>query len=133
MVTSRGGYDAVGEAKLAWRRVGNDFYLRNTDAAAYAFASKTTYFRNLVLISATHAKTYHSRWTELLEERGSGSGILRRTVENFQPPRSIMANGDSDTEGEEARMPTDEKMDIDEPEVGQWDVVQDLSCLRVQY
>ena len=56
---------------------------------------------------------------EILEKlTAKGGDILSRTVENFQPPRSSMANGDSDTGGEEARTPKDEKMDIDEPGSG---------------
>ena len=51
LVTSRGGYDAVSSEKLAWRRIGNDFNLGATNAAAYAFALKTLYYKNLVSVS----------------------------------------------------------------------------------
>ena len=47
IVTSRGGYDAVSAEKLAWRKVGNEFNLGTSNAAAYAFAVKTTYYKNL--------------------------------------------------------------------------------------
>lgn len=47
-VTERGGYDAVTAEKLAWRTVGTIFNLGNTNAAAYAFALKTLYYKNLV-------------------------------------------------------------------------------------
>ena len=47
VVTSRGGYDVISGEKLAWRKVGIDFNLGNANAAAYAFALKTTYYKNL--------------------------------------------------------------------------------------
>lgn len=47
VVTSKGGYDAVSAEKLAWRKVGLDFNLGTANAAAYAFALKTTYYKNL--------------------------------------------------------------------------------------
>ena len=47
LITSRGGYDAVSGEKLAWRRIGVEFNLGNANAAAYAFALKTTYYKNL--------------------------------------------------------------------------------------
>ena len=47
IVTSRGGYDAVSGEKLAWRKIGGDFNLGSANAAAYAFALKTTYYKNL--------------------------------------------------------------------------------------
>ena len=38
---------------------------------------------------------------------------------NFQPPnRSSLANGDSDSEGEEARTPKEDRMEIDDPGSG---------------
>lgn len=50
VVTSRGGYDAISAEKLAWRKVGMDFNLGNANAAAYAFALKTTYYKNLAWV-----------------------------------------------------------------------------------
>ena len=47
IVTSRGGYDAISGEKLAWRRIGGDFHLGSQNAAAYAFALKTAYYKNL--------------------------------------------------------------------------------------
>ena len=47
VVTSKGGYDTVSAEKLAWRKVGLDFNLGTANAAAYAFALKTTYYKNL--------------------------------------------------------------------------------------
>ena len=56
---------------------------------------------------------------EILEKlTAKGGDILSRTMENFQPPRSNVANGESDSGGEEARTPKDEKMDTDEPGSG---------------
>ncbi len=47
IVTSRGGYDTVSGEKLAWRGIGGDFHLGSQNAAAYAFAIKTAYYKNL--------------------------------------------------------------------------------------
>lgn len=47
IVTARGGYDAVSGEKLAWRGLALDFGLGTTNAAAYAFALKTAYYKNL--------------------------------------------------------------------------------------
>ena len=47
VVLSKGGYDAVSAEKLAWRKVGLEFNLGTANAAAYAFALKTTYYKNL--------------------------------------------------------------------------------------
>lgn len=47
VVTGRGGYDAISAEKLAWRKLGQEFGLGNANAAAYAFALKTTYYKNL--------------------------------------------------------------------------------------
>lgn len=38
--------------KLAWRRIGHDFSLGAANAAAYAFALKTVYYKNLALVSS---------------------------------------------------------------------------------
>ena len=69
---------------------------------------------------AYEIKTLHGREPppiEILEKlTAKGGDILSRTVENFRPPqRSSMINGDSDSGGEESKIPKDEKMDIDEP------------------
>lgn len=40
-------------------------------------------------------------------------------MENFQPPnRSSLANEDSESEGEEARTPKEDRMEIDDPGSG---------------
>ena len=47
VVNARGGYDAISAEKLAWRKLGHEFGLGTANAAAYAFALKTTYYKNL--------------------------------------------------------------------------------------
>lgn len=42
-----GGYDQVSRTKLAWREVGREFHLGAQNAGAYAFALKSTYYKNL--------------------------------------------------------------------------------------
>lgn len=69
---------------------------------------------------AYEIKTLHGREPppiEILEKlTAKGGDILSRTVENFRPPqRSSLINGDSDSGGEDSKIPKDEKMDIDEP------------------
>jgi chromatin structure-remodeling complex subunit RSC9 len=46
-VVSRGGYDAVCNERLAWRKVGGIFHLPSLNAAAHAFALKSVYYYNL--------------------------------------------------------------------------------------
>ncbi|SLM34566.1 DNA-binding RFX-type winged-helix domain [Lasallia pustulata] len=120
LVMQRGGYDAVSSEKLAWRKVGQDFNLGQTNTAAYAFALKSVYYKNL---AAYEIKTIHNREPpprEILENiSAKGGDLLNRTVENFKPPQSRdnLANGqDSDASGDEERKtPKEEKMDIDDP------------------
>ena len=49
-VVARGGYDAVSAEKLAWRKVGQEFGLGSSNAAAYAFSLKTVYYKNLAYV-----------------------------------------------------------------------------------
>lgn len=139
-MTARGGYDNISHEKLAWRRVGQEFNLGTTNAAAYAFALKTVYYKNLasVLIirngfcirtnccSAYEIKTLHHRDPpprEILENiTAKGGDLLHRSVENFKPPvvRMSLTNG-QDSEGsggEESKSPKEEKMEVDEPGSG---------------
>ena len=51
VIKSRGGYDAVSAEKLAWRKVGLEFNLGTANAAAYAFALKTTYYKSLAWVT----------------------------------------------------------------------------------
>ena len=50
VVQQRGGYDTVSSEKLAWRKVGQEFSLGQTNTAAYAFALKTVYYKNLACV-----------------------------------------------------------------------------------
>ncbi|MCJ1356631.1 MAG: Chromatin structure-remodeling complex protein rsc9 [Icmadophila ericetorum] len=119
VVSQRGGYDAVSSEKLAWRKVGQEFNLGQTNTAAYAFALKTVYYKNL---AAFEIKIVHNREPpprEILENiSAKGGDLLTRTLENFRPPqaREHLVNGhDSDGSDEEGRTPKEEKMDIDDP------------------
>ena len=47
IVLNLGGYDQVSREKLVWRKVGQEFHLGATNAAAYAHALKTVYYKNL--------------------------------------------------------------------------------------
>lgn len=76
--------------------------------------------KTLTSCRAYEIKTLHGREPppiEILEKlTAKGGDILSRTVENFRPPQRLsLVNGDSESGGEESRMPKDEKMDIDEP------------------
>ena len=51
VVKARGGYDAVSAEKLAWRKAGTEFNLGGSNQAAYAFALKTVYYKNLACVS----------------------------------------------------------------------------------
>ncbi len=53
---------------------------------------------------------------EILEKlTAKGGDILSRTIENFKTPqKSNLTNGGSDSEGEEAKTPKAEGMDIDD-------------------
>lgn len=139
-VIARGGYDVVSQEKLAWRKVGQEFNLGATNAAAYAFALKTVYYKNLALVlgvmselaemlmvcSAYEIKHFHHKEPpprEILEDlTAKGGDLLHRTVENFKPPlvRMSLSNGqESDgSADEEMNTPKEEKMDIDDPGSG---------------
>lgn len=47
IVLNLGGYDQVSRTKLAWRKIGLEFHLGANNAGAYAFALKSTYYKNL--------------------------------------------------------------------------------------
>lgn len=51
LVVARGGYDAVSGEKLAWRKVGQEFGLGNSNLPALAFSLKSTYYKNLAYVS----------------------------------------------------------------------------------
>jgi chromatin structure-remodeling complex subunit RSC9 len=84
-VVKRGGYDKVSDEKLAWRKLGQDFRLGNTNLPALAFSLKTAYYRNLAAyeISTIHNKEPPPK--EILEETtAKGGALLSRTVENYR-------------------------------------------------
>ena len=138
IVTSRGGYDAVSSEKLAWRKIGAEFNLGQTNAAAYAFALKTTYYKNLAYVdnyqrdhSLTRIRAYaikriHKQEPppkEILEQTtAKGGDLLSRTLDNFKAPqiKEQIANGhDSDGSEDEAhKTPKTERVDGDEPGSG---------------
>lgn len=140
VVASRGGYDVVSSEKLAWRKVGQEFNLGQTNTAAYAFALKTVYYKNLACVtlpvpntqvpknfSAFEIKTIHHKEPppkEILENiSAKGGDLLSRTMDNFRPPQSReqQANGhESDGSGDEEHKttPKQERMDLDEPGSG---------------
>ena len=157
MVGHRGGYDAVSSEKLAWRKVGQEFNLGQTNTAAYAFALKTVYYKNLAYAlsnslslshnanfpSAYEIKTVHNKEPppkEILEGiSAKGGDLLSRTVENFRPPQSRdhMANGQESegSENEERKTPKEEKMDVDDPGSGGGRMTRGKvdACLRKDY
>ena len=47
VVQARNGYDEVSREKLLWRKIGAEFNLGQTNAAAYAFALKSTFYKYL--------------------------------------------------------------------------------------
>ena len=52
---------------------------------------------------------------EILEKMtAKGGDIKNRTIENFQTKRG-MANGATDSEGEDPSTPKDDRMDVDDP------------------
>ncbi|MCJ1319843.1 Chromatin structure-remodeling complex protein rsc9 [Xylographa vitiligo] len=123
VVNKKGGYDVVSAEKLAWRKVGQDFHLGQTNTAAYAFALKTVYYKNLAAYEIKRIHNQEPPPREILEDiSAKGGDLLTRTLENFRPPqnRDYAGNGnDSDGSGEEDRKtPKEEKMDLDEPGSG---------------
>jgi len=82
------------------------------------------FYAILTIASAYEIKILHGQEpppVSILEKlTAKGGDTLGRTLENFQPPpaRTGLANGTSDSEGEEVKTPKEEKMDIDEPGSG---------------
>ncbi|KAL8874843.1 MAG: hypothetical protein Q9198_006718 [Flavoplaca austrocitrina] len=70
VVLDQGGYDEVSRARLAWRKVGQSFGLGNSNhAAAYAFALKTVYYRNLAYVySRPPGRLTNSNWQQRLRD-----------------------------------------------------------------
>ncbi|MCJ1245380.1 Chromatin structure-remodeling complex protein rsc9 [Trapelia coarctata] len=123
IVREKGGYDIVSSEKLAWRKVGQEFNLGQTNTAAYAFALKTVFYKNLAAYAIKRLHNQEPPPKEILEDiSAKGGDLLSRTMENFKPPQSRehVANGnDSELSGdEEHRTPKEEKMDVDDPGSG---------------
>ncbi|KAL8712708.1 MAG: hypothetical protein Q9225_006907, partial [Loekoesia sp. 1 TL-2023] len=117
IVLNLGGYDQVSREKLAWRKVGQEFHLGATNAAAYAFALKTAYYKNLAAfeIKDHHNKTPPPR--EILEDvTAKGGDLLSRTLGNYRQPTVEEAEASGE---EEVKTPEGgDKMDLDEPGSG---------------
>lgn len=117
IVLNLGGYDQVSREKLAWRKVGHEFHLGATNAAAYAFALKTVYYKNLAAFEIVdyHKKTPPPR--AILEDvTAKGGDLLTRTVNNYRQPTIEDAEASGE---EEVRTPeAGDKMDLDEPGSG---------------
>ncbi|KAL8945899.1 MAG: hypothetical protein Q9222_007627 [Ikaeria aurantiellina] len=117
IVLDSGGYDSVSDEKLAWRRVGHEFHLGATNAAAYAFALKTVYYKNLAAFEIKHHHGKEPPPKEILEDiTAKGGSLLTRTVENYRQP-TVEADGDDSGE-EQVATPKDEKAEPDEPGSG---------------
>lgn len=84
-IVAYGGYDKVSDEKLAWRRMAGELGLHTNNDAATAFALKEKFYKNL---AAYEIKTVHGQEPppkDILEDvTAKGSGLLKRTRENFQ-------------------------------------------------
>lgn len=105
VVVGRGGYDAVSDEKLAWRKVGEEFNLGQANLPALAFALKTTFYKYL---SAYWISTYGKEPPprEILEDQtAKGSGLLTRTMENYRPSNrretGALGNENSEASGDD--------------------------------
>ncbi|KAL8867834.1 MAG: hypothetical protein Q9174_005399 [Haloplaca sp. 1 TL-2023] len=127
-VVSYGGYDQVSREKLAWRKVAHEFGVGATNAAAYAFAMKTVYYKNLVSVilhqivlsaltfsSAYEMQEVHGKEAppkQILENvTAKGGDILTRTVQSYRHPTVEDADGSG---VDEVTTPTADKADMDE-------------------
>lgn len=112
-VVKNGGYDAVSDEKLAWRRVCEELGLMTGNPPAAAFSLKTLFYKYL---AAYEIKTIHNKEPpppEILEHTTArGSGLLTRTLENFAPSRRD--GGHRDSEGDEGT-PARERIAEDTP------------------
>ncbi|KAI4261711.1 MAG: hypothetical protein L6R42_003091 [Xanthoria sp. 1 TBL-2021] len=117
IVLDQGGYDEVSRAKLAWRKVGQAFGLGTNNAAAYAFALKTVYYKNLAAFEIKDRYNREPPPKEILEHvTARGGDLLTRTVENYSQPSIEDAEPSGD---DEVTTPNGgEKMDLDDPGSG---------------
>ncbi|KAL9626707.1 MAG: hypothetical protein Q9204_007100 [Flavoplaca sp. TL-2023a] len=118
VVLDQGGYDEVSRARLAWRKVGQSFGLGTSNhAAAYAFALKTVYYRNLAAFEIKDRYNKEPPPKEILEHvTARGGDLLTRTVENY----SLPSIEDAEPSGEdEVTTPNGgDRMDLDDPGSG---------------
>ncbi|KAL8848672.1 MAG: hypothetical protein Q9221_006346 [Calogaya cf. arnoldii] len=117
IVLDQGGYDQVSRAKLAWRKVGQAFGLGANNAAAYAFALKTVYYKNLAAFEIKDRYNKEPPPKEILEQvTARGGDLLTRTLENYSQPSIEDAEPSGD---DEVTTPNGgDKMDLDEPGSG---------------
>ncbi|CAO1597040.1 Chromatin structure-remodeling complex protein rsc9 [Xanthoria calcicola] len=117
IVLDHGGYDEVSRAKLAWRKVGQAFGLGTNNAAAYAFALKTVYYKNLAAFEIKDRYNREPPPKEILEHvTARGGDLLNRTVENYSQPSIEDAEPSGD---DEVTTPNGgDKMDLDDPGSG---------------
>lgn len=104
-IIERGGYDAVSDEKLAWRRMCEELGLMTSNPPAAAFQLKTIFYK---LLAAFEIKTIHNKEPpppSILEHTtAKGSGLLTRTLENFAPNRRETGQGiNSEEEGTPSR------------------------------
>ncbi|KAL8671156.1 MAG: hypothetical protein Q9168_004333 [Polycauliona sp. 1 TL-2023] len=117
IVLQQGGYDQVSRAKLAWRKVGQTFGLGSNNAAAYAFALKTVYYRNLAAFEIKDRYNQEPPPKEILEQvTARGGNLLTRTLENYSQPSIEDAEPSGD---EEVTTPNGgDRMELDDPGSG---------------
>ncbi|KAL8686476.1 MAG: hypothetical protein Q9224_005437, partial [Gallowayella concinna] len=117
VVIELGGYDQVSRARLEWRKVGQIFGLGATNAAAYAFALKTVYYKSLAAFEIKERYNREPPPKEILEQvTARGGDLLTRTVANYRQPSAEeqVASGD-----DEVTTPNGgDKMDLDDPGSG---------------
>lgn len=106
IVVERGGYDAVSDEKLAWRKLGTEFSLGTANLPALAFSLKTTFYKYLAAywIKSIYGKEPPPK--EILEDQtAKGSGLLTRTMENYRPSNrretGALGNDNSEASGDD--------------------------------
>ncbi|KAI1000521.1 hypothetical protein K3495_g7672 [Podosphaera aphanis] len=86
-VVARGGYDAVSDEKLAWRRMGQEFNLGTGNLPAVAFQLKGVYYKYLAAYEISTHWGEEPPPKEILEDlTARGGGLRSRTLANFVPP-----------------------------------------------
>ncbi|KAI4237117.1 MAG: hypothetical protein LQ352_007957 [Teloschistes flavicans] len=115
-VKNLGGYDVISAKKKGWREVALVFGIGNANAAAYAHALKTLYYKNL---AAYEIKTHHGKQPpprQILEDlTARGGDLLNRTIHNYRPSGE---DAEVSAEEEASTTPNADKMDIDDPANG---------------